>query len=207
VPKKRIDIAVEAFTRNGLPLRVIGEGRDERRLRRLAGGNVQFLGRLPDGAVAEQMARCRALIFPGEEDFGLTPIEAQACGRPVIAYAAGGALTSVVEGSTGIFFPEQTAESLHYALTRFDDSYFDPEAIRRHAEEFDTQRFLRRISHFIDERITTHPALARRASLEYAGPSPEITNQFDTLPLPLLDQPTVPTMPTDHESTSPAATE
>jgi glycosyltransferase involved in cell wall biosynthesis len=204
VPYKRIDLVVEAFTRNGLPLRVIGGGRDERRLRRIAGGNVHFLGRLSDDETAEQMARCRALIFPGEEDFGLTPIEAQACGRPVIAYAAGGALTSVVEGSTGVFFPEQTPESLQHALTRFDGAYFDPEAIRRHAEEFDTQHYLRRISQFIDARITTHPALARRASLEYAGPSPEIANQFDTLPL--LDQPTLPTATSEQSPASTAAT-
>jgi glycosyltransferase involved in cell wall biosynthesis len=203
VPYKRIDIVVEAFTRNGLPLRIVGSGRDEGRLRRMAGRNIRFMGRLSDGMVADQMARCRALIFPGEDDFGLTPIEVQACGRPVIAYAAGGALTTIVEGSTGIFFSEQTAESLQHALTRFDDAYFDPEAIRRHAEDFDTQRFLRRISQFIDARIATHPALARRASLEYAGPSPAITNQFDTLPL--LDQPTLPTAPAQPEPTSTSA--
>ncbi len=203
VPYKRVDIAVESFSRLGLPLRVVGSGRDERRLRNLAAPNVEFLGQLDDADLREQMARCRALIFPGEEDFGLTPVEAQSCGRPVIAYAAGGALASVVEGSTGIFFPEQTANSLAHAVERFDDAFFDPAAIRRHAEEFDTQRFLRRFSQFIDARIASHPALARRASLEYAGPSPSLDAQFDTLPL--LDQPTLPcTPPAQAPAESPA---
>ncbi|MBF6592098.1 MAG: glycosyltransferase [Ktedonobacterales bacterium] len=202
VPYKHIDIAVEAFSRNGLPLRIIGAGRDAGRLRKLAARNVRFLGHLPDDDVCRQMARCRALIFPGEEDFGLTPIEAQACGRPVIAYAGGGALTSIVEGSTGLFFAEQTADALMRAVARFDDAYFDPEAIRRHAEEFETQRFLRRISHFIDTHIATHPTLARRAALEDADPSPavraQLARQFDTSPL--LDQPTLPSAPLASES-------
>ncbi len=101
VPYKRIDLAVKAFTMLGLPLRIVGEGRDERRLRRLAGKNIRFLGHLSDDEMRSQMARCRALVFPGEEDFGITPVEAQASGRPVIAYGAGGALATVVEGSTG----------------------------------------------------------------------------------------------------------
>jgi glycosyltransferase involved in cell wall biosynthesis len=174
VPYKRIDIAVKAFTMMGVPLRIIGSGRDERRLRRMAGPNVQFLGRLSDDDVRAQLARCRALIFPGEEDFGITPLEAQASGRPVIAYGAGGALATIIEGSTGLFFYQQTPESLAEVVNSFRDEYFDPQAIRRHAEEFDTGRFLRRITQFIETRIASHPALARKAGLEYRGPEPQL---------------------------------
>jgi glycosyltransferase involved in cell wall biosynthesis len=193
VPYKRVDIAVEAFSQLGLELRIAGTGRDERRLRRLAARNVTFLGRLDDAEVCQQMARCRALILTGEEDFGLTPVEAQACGRPVIAYAAGGALATVVEGSTGIFFAKQTADALADAVVRFDGAYFNPESIRHHAEEFDTRRFLHRLWQFIEARIATHPTLARRANLEYAGPSPSLGSRYGTLAL--LEQPTLPTMP------------
>lgn len=178
VPYKRIDLAVKAFTMLGLPLRIIGSGRDERELRRSAGKNIQFLGRLGDDEVRSQLARCRALIFPGEEDFGITPVEAQASGRPVIAYAAGGALASVIEGSTGIFFSQQTPESLAEAVMSFRDEYFNPQAIRRHAEEFDTQRFMRRFTQFVETRIAQHPALARRAGLEYRGPDPRLGSAF-----------------------------
>lgn len=170
VPYKRIDVAVRAFTTLGLPLHIIGAGRDERRLRRMAGKNVKFLGRLSDDQVRAHLARCRAFIFPGEEDFGLTPVEAQASGRPVIAYGAGGALASVVEGATGEFFYEQTPEALAEVVSRFQHERYDPLAIRRHAEEFDTQVFLRRLSQFVEARIATHPVLARKAGPEYQGP-------------------------------------
>ena len=170
IPYKRIDIAVRAFARLGLPLRIIGSGRDEAMLRRMAPKNVQFLGRLPDEQVRAQLARCRALIFPGEEDFGITPVEAQASGRPVIAYGAGGALASIVAGTTGTFFAEQTPESLADAVANFRDEDFDPAVIRRHAEEFDTQRFMRRFAQFAEAKIASHPTLARRAGMEYQGP-------------------------------------
>lgn len=170
IPYKHLDLAVQAFTMLDLPLRIIGEGRDEARLRHMAGRNVQFLGRLPDDEVRMQLAHCRALIFPGEEDFGITPVEAQASGRPVIAYGAGGALATIIEGRTGLFFTRQTPEALAEAVLSFDDAYFDPQAIRRHAEEFDTQRFLRRFSQFVDTKVALHPVLARQAGLEYRGP-------------------------------------
>ncbi len=186
VPYKRIDLAVKAFSMLGLPLRIIGTGRDERRLRRMAAKNVRFLGRLSDDEVRSQMARCRALIFPGDEDFGITPVEAQASGRPVIAYGSGGALATVVEGSTGLFFYQQTPESLAEVVTSFQDDYFDPHAIRRHAEEFDTQRFLRRFSQFVEAKIATHPVLSRRAWMDprsaaphWAAPASEYTTPDD----------------------------
>jgi glycosyltransferase involved in cell wall biosynthesis len=167
IPYKRIDLAVQAFTRLGLPLRIIGGGRDEKKLRRMAGKNVRFMGSLSDAEVRDHMSRCRALIFPGEEDFGLTPVEAQASGRPVIAYGAGGALSTIIEGETGVFFPEQTVDSLVEAVQSFRDEQFDPQRIRRHAEEFDTQRFMDRLGRFVESKIASHPALARKAGLTY----------------------------------------
>jgi glycosyltransferase involved in cell wall biosynthesis len=167
IPYKRIDLAVQAFTRLGLPLRIIGSGRSEKKLKRLAGKNIKFLGQLPDAEVRNYMARCRALIFPGEEDFGMTPVEAQASGRPVIAYGAGGALSTIIEGETGVFFAEQTVDSLVDAVRGFHDEQFDPQRIRRHAEGFDTQRFMDRLSRFVEAKIAAHPVLARRAGLAY----------------------------------------
>ena len=98
-------------------------------------------------------AHCRAFFFPGEEDFGITPLEAQASGRPVIAYGAGGALASVVDGVTGVFFQEQTVDSLCEALASFDTHHYDPQVIRNHALEFDTPRFQRRILQFIETKF------------------------------------------------------
>jgi glycosyltransferase involved in cell wall biosynthesis len=154
IPYKRIDVAVQAFGQLGLPLKVVGDGRDRRRLEAMASPNVQFLGRLPDRQVEQLLSGCRAFVFPGEEDFGIAPLEAQAAGRPVIAYAAGGALETVVEGVTGLFFREQTPESLAEAVARFDDADFDSAAIRRHAEGFDKGKFKTKLSAFVDEHTT-----------------------------------------------------
>jgi glycosyltransferase involved in cell wall biosynthesis len=182
VPYKRIDLAVQAFTQLGLPLRIVGSGREERRLRRLAGKNIQFLGHLTDDEVRSQLAHCRALIFPGEEDFGLTLVEVQASGRPVIAYGAGGAKASVIEGSTGLFFTPQTPEALAAVVRNFRDDRFDPVAIRRHAEDFDTERFARRFLRFVEAKIAAHPTLAPLAGLDYRPPeaSPMRTVNGDT---------------------------
>lgn len=158
-PYKRIDLAVRAFTKLGLPLRVVGSGRDEKNLRKLAGPTVRFMGRLSDEQVREQMAGCRAFIFPGEEDFGITPVEAQACGKPVIAYGAGGALSTVVEGVTGLFFREQTADALAAVVAGFRDELFNPLTIRRHAEQFDTARFAERLTRFISSRVNAPRAM------------------------------------------------
>jgi glycosyltransferase involved in cell wall biosynthesis len=153
VPYKRIDLAVQAFTELGLPLWIGGDGRDRARLEALAGPNVHFLGRVPDGELGRLLARCRAFIFPGLEDFGITPVEAMAAGRPVIAYHGGGALDSVVEGITGAFFQEQTPESLADAVRRLGEMSFDPAAIRAHAEQFDTSVFKARMKEFIQEEM------------------------------------------------------
>ncbi len=153
VPYKRIDLAIEACNRLQLPLVIIGGGRDLERLQHLAGPTIHFMGRLPDEEVIRYFMHCRAFLFPGEEDFGITPLEAQACGRPVIAYGAAGALASVVEGVTGAFFREQTVDSLVEVLAAFNEKTFDPSVIRSHALEFDTPRFSRRILHFIETKM------------------------------------------------------
>ncbi|MDH4208725.1 MAG: glycosyltransferase [Anaerolineae bacterium] len=155
VPYKRIDLAVEAFNHLGLPLHVIGDGRDRSRLEALAKPNVDFLGRLPNTEVERYISRCRAFIFPGEEDFGIAPVEAQAAGRPVIAYAAGGALETVVEGVTGSFFREQTADSLAEAVANFRDADFDSATIRRHAQGFDKATFKRKLQAFVSNELGT----------------------------------------------------
>lgn len=145
VSYKRIDLAVEACSKLGLELIVIGEGPDRARLESLAGPTVKFLGRLGDAEVIHYMKHCRALLFPGLEDFGITPLEANACGRPVIAYRGGGALDTIQPGLNGLFFDEQDVYSLVRVLKDWDDSRWDSERIRKHAERFDTARFLREI--------------------------------------------------------------
>lgn len=145
IPYKRIDLAIEAFNRLRRPLVIVGDGRDRRRLERLAGPTITFLGRVPTEQLADLYARCRAFIFPGVEDFGIAPVEAMAAGRPVIAFAGGGALDTVVEGVTGVFFDAPTPESLAEAVRRFEEMRFDPRAIRRHAEQFDKRVFQEKI--------------------------------------------------------------
>jgi glycosyltransferase involved in cell wall biosynthesis len=153
IPYKRIDLAVQAFTELGLPLWIGGDGRDRPSLEGIAGPNVRFLGRVPDEELSQLLARCRAFVFPGLEDFGITPVEAMAAGRPVIAYAGGGALDYVVEGRTGLFFHEQTAESLAAAVRRFDAAAYNPEMIRAHAEQFDLSVFQTKMEAFIQEKV------------------------------------------------------
>ena len=154
MPYKRIDLAIEACNQLQLPLVIIGSGRDEIRLTRLAGPSIRFMGRLSDQEVLYYYAHCRALILPGEEDFGITPLEAQASGRPVIAYAAGGALASIVENVTGTFFHKQSVESLVEVLASFDEQRYDPQTIHNHALEFDRLRFHRRILQFIEAKMS-----------------------------------------------------
>ena len=154
MPYKHIDLAIEACNRLQLPLVIIGSGRDENRLKSIAGPTIRFMGRLSDEAVLHYYAHCRAFILPGEEDFGITPLEAQASGRPVIAYAAGGALASIIDRVTGTFFHKQTVESLVEVLESFDERSYDPQTIRNHALEFDKPRFHRRILQFIEAKMS-----------------------------------------------------
>jgi glycosyltransferase involved in cell wall biosynthesis len=141
IPYKRIDLAVRACTQLGLPLLVGGRGRDLERLQAMAGPTVKFLGYVPDAELPDLMARCKAFLFPGLEDFGITPVQAMAAGRPVIAYKGGGAMDYVLPGTTGEFFDAQTVESLAEALSDFDAQRYDPEGLRAHAQTFDVRHF------------------------------------------------------------------
>jgi glycosyltransferase involved in cell wall biosynthesis len=153
VPYKRVDLAVQAFSRLDRPLIVVGDGRDRASLQTMAGPSVTFTGRLPDREVADLMGRCQALIFPGVDDFGITPVQAMAAGRPVIAYAAGGALDTVIEGRTGLFFREPAPEALGAAVEQLEALTFDPARIRRHAERFGRPLFEQQLAAFIDQQM------------------------------------------------------
>lgn len=142
VPYKRVDLAVDAYTRRGWPLKVVGVGGSARSLAARAGRNVEFLGWRSDADVLALYRRCRLLVFPGEEDFGIVPLEAQACGRPVVAFGRGGALETVVAGTTGIFFTEQTEEALASAVEQAAGQRWDSAAIRAQAQAFGPERFL-----------------------------------------------------------------
>ena len=167
VPYKRVDVAVEAFNRLDRPLVIVGDGPERGRLQSMAGPHVRFVGELGDAAVRRYYQQCRALVFPGEEDFGLVPVEAQACGRPVIAYGRGGALESVAPGVTGIFFGEQTPDALMAGIRAAEATTFDAAAIRRHTEQFSRQRFTVQIAEFVDAAVAQSrgPAVARHASV------------------------------------------
>ncbi len=158
-PSKRIDLAVEAFSRNGLPLRVVGDGVTPQ-LRAAAGPNIQFLGPLDQAGMEEQFAGCQALVFPGVEDFGIVPLEVMASGRPVIAFGRGGATETILPGRTGLFFDEQTPESLGAAVRDFvrQRERFDPATIRAHAARFDAAHFATRLSGFIADKLEDHRA-------------------------------------------------
>lgn len=150
IPYKKIDLAVEAFNRLGLPLKIAGDGPERERLQAMAKSNIEFLGRISDEEMRKHYALCKAFIFPGEEDFGITPVEAQAAGRPVIAYGAGGCLETVVPGVTGEFFAPQTADALVEVIRRFEPAKYRPEQVRAHAGEFDREIFKQRIKDFVE---------------------------------------------------------
>ena len=158
---KRVDLAVAACARLGRPLVVIGQGAEMARLKRLAGAaDVTFLGWQPDDAVREHYARCRALLFPGEEDFGIVPVEAMASGRPVIAYASGGALDTVVDGATGVLFHEQTPDALAGAIERYEaiEPALSPAHLVAHARAFGRDRFEAEVRAEIDRLWRAHRA-------------------------------------------------
>ncbi len=174
-PYKRIDLAIEAFNELGYPLKIVGEGQDSGPLQERARSNIEFSGWLSDSEVRSCYARCRAFIFPGEEDFGITPLEAQAMGRPVIALARGGALETVIPDKTfrkngfssssreafaptGVFFEEPSVEALIGAIRHFEsiEHQFDPPSIRDHARKFDSNVFTDQIRNRIGVHIQNH---------------------------------------------------
>ena len=166
VPYKRLDLAVEAFTHMRRPLKIAGTGRQMQELQAKAGDCVEFLGHVSDERLRTLMSQAKGYVMPGEEDFGLAPVEANACGVPVIAYAAGGALDTQIDGATGMLFAEQTVEALCAAVERAEQTRFDPLAIRAHARNFDTTVFRREIAKLVENRsgMKTDPVSA----LDYA---------------------------------------
>jgi glycosyltransferase involved in cell wall biosynthesis len=153
VPYKRMDLLIEAF--NGMPnkrLILIGDGPELPRLKAMAAPNVELLGWQSQESLTSYLQRARAFLFAGEEDFGIVLLEAQACGTPVVAYGRGGALETVVEGETGMFFPEQTSQSVQVAIKEFEDQSWCPEACRRNADLFRASEFRRRFQGFVEDR-------------------------------------------------------
>jgi glycosyltransferase involved in cell wall biosynthesis len=165
VPYKRIDLAVLAFNELDLPLVIIGDGAEKKNLTKLAKRNIKFVDWQNSSELKEYYSKCRALIFPGEEDFGIVPVEAQACGKPVIAFGKGGVIESV-HGAypdqkinpdhTGVFFDSQTKEALIEAVRRFESVKFNPEKIRESVFRFDKRIFREKIKKFIEEKLEEH---------------------------------------------------
>lgn len=157
-PYKKIDLAIEAFNQNGKTLYIVGEGSDKARLDKMAKPNIKFLGFLSDQTVARLMGECKALIFPGEEDFGLTPIETMASGRPVIAYKKGGLTETLIEDKTGLFFDQNNAKSLTDAIKRFESNIdnFKSEICREQADKFSEKVFTEKIKKEVLKQYVEH---------------------------------------------------
>ncbi len=160
VPYKRTDLAVSAFNQLGEKLVIVGEGPEAKKLKKMAGKNIEFVDWQPPQNLIQFYSNCRGLIFPGEEDFGMVPVEAMACGKPVIAFARGGALETVIEQnekngkqSTGLFFYRQTEADLIAAVRKFQHLEWEPEFIANHARKFDRSIFQEKITTFIQEKV------------------------------------------------------
>ena len=171
-PNKRVDIGINAFNKLGLPLKIIGSGQEESRLRGIANRNIELMGWQPDETVRDHYAACKALIFPGIDDFGIVPLEAQASGKPVIAYGGGGALETIIpinnnrpredskdgqpQKATGVFFYEHTPDALAEAVSYFEDirDIFDRHEIRKNAESFDRTIFKDKIRNYIEQKYS-----------------------------------------------------
>lgn len=149
IPYKKFDLVVQVFNELKLPLKIIGTGKDEKKLKKMANSNIEFFGFVSEKELGKFYREARALIFPQIEDFGITPLEAMACGTPVIAFQGGGALETIDEKS-GVFFGQQNAASLKEAIIKFENSSFDPKAVRKQAEKFSKKIFEEKIKHLID---------------------------------------------------------
>jgi len=158
VPYKRIDLAIDAYNTLGFPLRIVGVGGRRAELEARAKSNITFEGWKSDDEVLALYRDCRLLVFPGEEDFGIVPLEAQACGKPVVAYGQGGALETIRDGVSGLFFDRQTPEALAAAVTLAAARPWDAAAIRRHAEAFGTDAFIRGLAAAIQRCLNQRPA-------------------------------------------------
>lgn len=153
VPYKKTELVVRGFNQLKLPLKIVGSGNQFRFLRRLADSNIEFLGQLTEDRLVTYYQNCRAVIFPQEEDFGLVPLEAQACGKPVIAYRGGGATETVIEGKTGLFFNRQNEESLIEAVNKFQNYQFKAEDCQANARRFGKDRFIKEFKQFIEKNV------------------------------------------------------
>jgi glycosyltransferase involved in cell wall biosynthesis len=153
---KRHDIAIEAFNRLKLPLKIIGRGPEFDRLKKLAGPTIEFLGRVPEEDLPKQYAECRAFVFPQEEDFGIVAIEAMAAGRPLIAYRGGDIVEHLEEGKMGVFFDTQSADAIEEAVRSFDESRYDSEYIRSKSLHFDKERFKATIRNYVESALKEH---------------------------------------------------
>jgi glycosyltransferase involved in cell wall biosynthesis len=178
VPYKKVDLIVRAFTRSGRPLLVIGDGSEKPKLQRLAGPNVRLLGHVPDETLETVLQGCRALVYAATEDFGIVPVEAQAAGRPVIAYDTGGTSETVLDGVTGILFNSQTPDAINRAVEKFENKgeEFSARRIRKHAERFARDKFLHKMRAFISDAfrdwqdstgLTEHPNAPMSQTAQY----------------------------------------
>jgi len=152
-PYKKLDIAIEAFNQMKLPLKIIGSGQDEMKLKSMAKGTIEFLGWKDNQDLRHHYQNCKALIFPGIEDFGIVPVEAMACGKPIIAFQRGGALETIIENQTGIFFDTQTPDSLIKAVRKSEAHPWDPDLIRNHAVKFSKERFKNQIQEYLKKAL------------------------------------------------------
>lgn len=155
IPYKKFDLLVETFNQNGKKLKIAGTGGEMKKLKKMAKNNIEFLGYVSDQKLTELYQNCKAFLFPQIEDAGISPLEAMACGRPVIAMQAGGALDINIEGKTGVFFEAQTIESLSQAIEKFETIKFEASAIRKHALKYDTKEFQKKINTFLEEKYQT----------------------------------------------------
>lgn len=171
VPYKQIDLVIQVFNRLGWPLKIFGTGPELENLKNISKPNIEFLGRVTDTAKAELFSKARAFIHPQAEDFGITPVESMAAGRPVIAFADGGATETVIPGVTGVFFHEQTWEALFECLMNFDYTAFDPIKIQQHAAGFDTAAFKKTIAKYVLERLEEQHHGLKQSPLPLAIPA------------------------------------
>jgi glycosyltransferase involved in cell wall biosynthesis len=163
-PYKKADIAVCAFNQSGKKLVIIGDGPQRKSLQKMSRSNISILGKLSDKDIVDYYSRCKGLIFPGEEDFGITPLEAMASGKPVIAYNKGGALETVINGKTGIFFNDQNENALIQAVKRSESINWDTDIIRNHAKRFDKAITKQKLQTFISEKYEDFERSTKRCN-------------------------------------------